>query len=49
MFLFFNIDPRIRIALGIAAIALGIVLHQIFIAAIGGFLLLTAAYRLVKR
>jgi hypothetical protein len=49
MFLFLNVDPKIRAALGVAVLVLGIVLHQVFVAAIGGCLIAMAAYRLVKR
>jgi hypothetical protein len=49
MFLFLNVDPKIRAILGIAVLVLGIVLHQVLIAAVGGFLIVMAAYRLVKR
>jgi hypothetical protein len=50
MFMFgMSMDPRIRIALGIVVLVIGIVLHQVVIDAAGGILLLLAGGQWLRR
>jgi hypothetical protein len=44
-----SMDPRIRIALGIVLAAIGIVLHQVVVAAAGGIFLLLAGGQWLQR
>ena len=50
MFLFgIQVSPRIRAALGIIALVMGIVLHQVVLGAIGGILVLWAGGQWLQR
>jgi hypothetical protein len=50
MFLFgVAVDPRIRAALGIIALVIGIVLHQVVLGVIGGVLVLWAGGQWLQR
>jgi hypothetical protein len=50
MFLFgVSVDPRIRAALGIVALVIGIVLHQVVLAVVGGILVLWAGAQWLQR
>jgi hypothetical protein len=50
MFMFgMSMDPRIRVALGIVVLVIGIVLHQFVIDAAGGILVLLAGGQWLRR
>jgi hypothetical protein len=50
MFLFgVSVDPRIRAALGIVALVIGILVHQVLLGAIGGVLVLWAGAQWLQR
>jgi hypothetical protein len=50
MFMFgVSVDPRIRAALGIVVLVIGVVLHKFVVDAIGGVLLLWAGAQWLQR